>query len=98
MKKKTKKKTKKIESCLDCRDHDVIADPDPNDWFCDNDVAIICKLAKNIYKDSNSKYSSDRQEFRILASSCRPYELKRSSKIPKWCPKKKKTKKKVAKK
>ena len=93
--KKIKVKLKKVESCINCPDHKVILDSDPNDWFCD-DMAVICTLAKNPNIEPNSKYSSDRQEFRKLTSSCRPYNLRKEATVPVWCPKKKKsTKKKV---
>lgn len=46
------KKTKitlKIGSCIECSFHRVLPDPDPDDWFCDDDVKVICsKLNKSI--------------------------------------------------
>lgn len=30
------------ENCLDCPAHDVQRDPDPDDWFCYDDVKIQC--------------------------------------------------------
>ncbi len=38
-----KKITKKTKTCLDCPDHEVINDRDPDDWFCDDDIAVVCK-------------------------------------------------------
>ena len=39
----------KINSCLDCSQHQVMPDPDPYDWFCDDDVKVVClKYQKNI--------------------------------------------------
>jgi hypothetical protein len=33
----------KMNSCIDCGWHDILPDPDPDDWFCDDDVKVICK-------------------------------------------------------
>ena len=29
-----------IKNCIDCSSHQVLPDPDPNDWFCDDDVKV----------------------------------------------------------
>jgi hypothetical protein len=34
----------KINNCMDCLSHQVFLDPDPNDWFCDDDVKVICSV------------------------------------------------------
>lgn len=35
-------------NCTKCPAHEVVSDPDPNDWFCD-DVKVRCKhTGKNI--------------------------------------------------
>lgn len=34
----------KINNCMDCSMHRVQADPDPDDWFCDDDIKVICKI------------------------------------------------------
>lgn len=31
-------------SCIDCPQHEVRPDPDPLDWFCDDDVKVVCML------------------------------------------------------
>jgi len=31
-------------NCIDCPNHRVLPDPDPNDWFCDDDKKVICNL------------------------------------------------------
>jgi hypothetical protein len=61
-------------NCIDCSSHEVIRDPDPDDWFCDDDVAVVCNL-------------SDR---RRITCACRPYNIKKESETPDWCPKLKK--------
>lgn len=38
-----------IKNCMDCPFHSVQADPDPHDWFCDDDEKVICtKESKTI--------------------------------------------------
>lgn len=76
----------KITNCLDCKYHKVIADPDPNDWFNDDDEAIVCTKVKNDRQDTASKWVADRQEFKVVSGSCRPYNLRKEGDIPKWCP------------
>lgn len=72
-------------NCLNCEFHNIINDPDPFDWFCDNDVAIVCSKLKNDNLIKNSPYLSDRNEYKIIQSSLRPYEVK-NVKCPIWCP------------
>ena len=36
----------KITNCADCRFHKVLPNPDPDDWFCDDDVRVYCTQAK----------------------------------------------------
>ena len=37
-----KKVTLEFENCMDCPSHSVERDPDPDDWFCDDDQKVIC--------------------------------------------------------
>jgi hypothetical protein len=76
---------KKPENCLDCPFHKVIADPDPLDWFNDDDQAVICTKV-NRKPNMNSQYLADKQEFKTVTVSCRPYKLRVESKTPDWCP------------
>lgn len=78
--------------CTECDSHLIIKDPDPYDWFCDDDVAVVCKLSPNPKKNEKSEYLSDRSDFRSVASSCRPYNVKKEAIVPSWCPKNKKDK------
>lgn len=50
-------------SCLNCEFHRVIADPDPDDWFCTNDEAVVCTKTKNPDRNLASRYKSDHSEF-----------------------------------
>ncbi len=79
----------KIKSCLECDDHQVINDMDPNDWFCDDDMAVICRLTSNLKPEPKSKWISNRSKFKVVTCSCRPYNLEKESKVPNWCPKRK---------
>ena len=81
----TEKKSNK-KSCLSCNHHKIINDPDPHDWFCDDDMAVVCTLTTNPNQDLKSKYAADRQGFRCVGVSIRPYKLKAESEIPSWCP------------
>ena len=76
----------KIENCLDCKHHALVPDPDPDDWFCDDDEAVLCKETPNPTRDVKSKWASDRQPFRAVTRSSRPYQTRRDSKVPDWCP------------
>ena len=76
-----------IDNCIDCKFHKIIPDPDPNDSFCADDVAIIC-LHKRKESDeikSDSIYAVDRQEYKHITVGCRPYNKRKESNIPDWC-------------
>ena len=76
-----------IKSCLNCSSHEVINDPDPLDWFCVDDMAIICKEKLNDNQDPESIWTSNRNKYKSVTCSCRPYNLEKESGIPDWCPK-----------
>lgn len=63
---------KKIKCCMDCSYHKVLPDPDPYDWFNDDDVKVKCTLS--------------RKEKPFITVACRPYNTRRETLIPKWCP------------
>lgn len=60
--------TKKCEKCRFC---ELRRDPDPYDWFCDDDIAIWC-IAKS-------------KTGRKVCGANRPYEVKLVT-APRWCP------------
>ena len=31
-------------NCIDCPKHKIEIDPDPDDWFDDDDVKVLCSL------------------------------------------------------
>jgi hypothetical protein len=74
-----------VKSCIECPFHKVIPDPDLDDWFNDDDMAVICTKEKNELK---GKFNSPayQQEHRIVESSLRPHEVKGIDYIPVWCP------------
>ena len=75
-----------MENCIDCRHHEVISDPDPHDSFCSDDVAVVCKLTPNDQIKQNTLYHADASEWRKVTVSCRPYNTRKESETPKWCP------------
>jgi hypothetical protein len=63
-------------SCIDCAFHRVAPDPDPLDWFCDDDVAVLCASTNN----------------KPATVACRPYNArKETAPPPRWCPLRKET-------
>ena len=62
----------KIQNCMDCPHHEVQADPDPHDWFCDDDVKVVCK--KTTRKNNE------------ITVACRPYMTRKECEVPDWCP------------
>lgn len=84
--KKVKKKTTKektvnrslpLTNCMDCPFHLVRRDPDPNDWFCDDDEKVVC---------TNTKVVNNNGDGKVITSACRPYNKRRECEIPNWCP------------
>lgn len=41
-----KEVTLKLDNCMDCPHHRVYPDPDPDDWFCDDDEKVVCSKAE----------------------------------------------------
>lgn len=76
----------KTKSCMGCEHHKVINDPDPTDWFCDDDKAVVCTLERNPKQDVKSRYLAERSIFRAVQVGIRPYRLEKETPIPEWCP------------
>ncbi len=38
--------TLEMTNCLQCPHHEILPDPDPDDWFCDDDVKVFCHKAE----------------------------------------------------
>ncbi len=80
------KKTLPYTNCIDCPKHRVIPDPDPDDWFNDDDVAVVCTKTPNTERKTGTRFVSDRSEFRTITVACRPYNARNESQTPEWCP------------
>jgi hypothetical protein len=65
-----------MTNCTDCMHHHVLPDPDPNDWFCDDDVKVIC----------SHKESLTPKGMRVITCACRPYNIVKECETPDWCP------------
>lgn len=76
-----------MKTCMECNHSKVIQDPDPHDWFCDDDKAVVCDLTTNPSMDKKSDYAANRQKYRCITVSCRPYNLEKETPIPEWCSK-----------
>lgn len=76
---------KTYTNCMNCPQHKVECDPDPTDWFCDDDQAVLCTLAKNIH---NQHRWCDNHVWahRPITWSCRPHNKRADCDTPEWCP------------
>lgn len=72
-------------NCMDCTNHQVVPDRDPNDSFCDDDVAVLCMLSPRT-PNANSEYMADRAAFQPVTVACRPYSTRKECDRPAWCP------------
>lgn len=57
----------------ECPSHRVRMDPDPDDWFCDDDEKVVCLKAGD----------------RTITCANRPYQTTRELQrigVPEWCP------------
>jgi hypothetical protein len=65
-------------SCMKCPHHKVVRDPDPDDWFCDDDCAVLCTL--------EAPPKKSRFEHQAVTTACRPYNTeKETTPVPNWC-------------
>lgn len=81
----------KIDNCMDCPHHVVVPDPDPNDWFCDDDEAVLCRLTKSEGEHPDGRAQAPAAgganwPRRTVTVSCRPYQKRELCKVPDWCP------------
>jgi hypothetical protein len=73
-------------NCTECEHHKVEADPDPYDWFCDDDVYVVCALVINENRDEKSIYHYRRDRNGSITCACRPYNISKECDTPDWCP------------
>ena len=59
-------------SCEGCPSCEIRITPDPDDWFCDDDVTVLCKAVSGGY---------------VMAKQIRPYLVHERCPVPQWCPK-----------
>jgi hypothetical protein len=78
-----------MKNCIQCIHHKVVNDRDSDDWFNDDDCAVLCTLTKAEKGDLGPNVGG-LWEFKATAVSCRPYQIERDAIIPVWCPLKKK--------
>lgn len=78
-------------NCMDCGHKSVISDRDPDDWFCDDDKAVVCTITPNPKQNTQSRFMADHSAFRATTCACRPYNLRKESDTPTWCPLRAKT-------
>lgn len=72
---------KKACGCAICKHAKVYPDPDPNDWFCDDDVKVLCT---KVPLDVNGEPKGGNNQ---ITCACRPYMVTREcSYTPDWCP------------
>jgi len=77
-----------VTRCRQCPFHKVVPDPDPNDWFEDDDEALLCT-----HKDCHREYTeSQKTAFKrfgnnvtVIDGACRPYEIAKVE-VPDFCP------------
>lgn len=74
-----------MKNCMDCKYHDVLPDPDPDDWFCDDDLKVICTLRQNV-KPKLSPMGAVCAAEPYITVACRPYKLREECEVPEWCP------------
>jgi hypothetical protein len=76
-----------IDNCAKCPHQEVLPDPDPFDWFCDDDVKVKCNLSRSAYEGNERKEP-------YITVGCRPFNVgnKYETSIPNWCPVSKKEK------
>lgn len=76
-----------IERCVDCKYHTVLPDPDPNDSFNSDDVALICthpKCPKGEQADYVKRRGWDKLG-KVITFAERPYNIPKE-KVPEFCP------------
>lgn len=61
---------KAYKNCTDCPAHNILPDPDPDDWFCDDDVKVVCEHMRG----------------KNITVACRPYNIRKECAVPSWCP------------
>ena len=80
-----------LKYCVQCPFHERVADPDPDDWFDDDDEALLCihpNCPVDDYTDLQREYYKKRgwiEKGRVITSSERPFNINKE-KVPSYCP------------
>ncbi len=61
---------KTYDNCIQCPNHDIRPDPDPHDWFCDDDMKVVCMLNERNCTSACRPYNVERE----------------TTPPPEWCP------------
>ena len=81
-----------MKNCTQCPHVLIVNDRDPNDWFCDDDTAVLCSLTP-WEKGDLGPNAGGTWAYKPVTVSCRPYQIEKETLVPVWCPLKKKDKK-----
>ena len=54
-----KTKINEIKKCVQCPHCTILPDPEPYDWFCDDDVKLFCEKLKRTVAAALRPYESD---------------------------------------
>ena len=74
-----------MTSCIQCEFHKIVNDKSPDDWFNDDDEAVLCSKSSNVNFEKSAV--GDLFRYRPITVSCRPYQTeKETTPIPSWCP------------
>jgi hypothetical protein len=87
-----------IVLCTQCPHHRWQSNPDPDDWFRDDECDLICTYnnkaniissSLNVFEQKNPNYTTS-----LVPLNKAQFEVSLSITVPKWCPLKKKPTKK----
>jgi hypothetical protein len=62
-----KKIIKEIGFCHECPHCKILPDPDQHDWFCGDDVKVVCAVNNNIVERACRPYEAKKVE---IPSTC----------------------------
>ena len=80
-----------LKYCIQCPFHKRVPDPDPDDWFNDDDETLLCthpRCPVDDYTNRQREYYKKRGwigEGRVITSGERPYHINKE-KVPSYCP------------
>ena len=57
------------KKCLKCKYHTIVPDPDPDDWFNDDDMAMYCTNPDNSMERNGLVLANERESCLIFLTS-----------------------------